>query len=295
MTALAQAIRSATISWRPLIELTKPRLSALVLFTTLVGYAAASDGAIDLAIMLPLLLGTAFVAAGANAFNQVTERERDARMLRTRLRPLPTERVTTTQATRFAVIVSAAGLLLLLLGVNLITAFLGAAALTAYVFIYTPLKRITVHNTLIGAIVGALPPLMGWTAACGAIDAGGWSLAAILFVWQLPHFFAIAWIYREDYARGGYRMLSTADPTGALTRVQVAMLALLLIPVSLLPAALGVTGPSYFNVALALGIAYWAMCLWPRRWDQHACARRSFIASIIYLPALLAVLLLDKA
>jgi len=295
MTALAQSIRSRAVSARPLVELAKPRLSALVLFTTLVGYAAGCDGAIDMGVMLHVLLGTALVAAGANAFNQVIERDLDARMHRTRNRPLPSGRVTTTQATRFAVIVSAIGLLQLLIGVNLLTAFLGAVALSAYVFVYTPLKRVTVHNTLVGAVVGALPPLMGWTAARGSLDAGGWSLAAILFVWQLPHFFAIAWIYRDDYARGGYRMLSTADPAGALTRVQVAMLALLLVPVSLLPATQGIANEAYSAVALVLGLAYWAMCLWPRNWNQDACARRSFIASIVYLPALLAALLLGQA
>ncbi|HRX84441.1 MAG TPA: heme o synthase [Phycisphaerae bacterium] len=294
MTALAQAIRSATLNWRALVELAKPRLSALVLFTALVGYAAGASGSIDVACMIHVLLGTALVAAGANAFNQVIERDLDGLMERTKTRPLPTQRVSTAEATRFAVLVSAAGLLELLFGVNLLTAFLGAVALTAYVLLYTPLKRITVHNTLVGALVGALPPLMGWTAARGALEPGGWALAAILFVWQLPHFFAISWIYRADYRRGGYRMLGAVDESGALTRLQVAILALLLIPVSLMPTVVGVAGRTYFHVALVLGVAYWLTCLWPPRFNQDTCARRSFIASIIYLPTLLAFLLIDK-
>jgi len=294
MTALAQAIRTRAGCWRSRAELAKPRLSTLVLFSTLTGYAVAARGAIDVIRAFHVLVGTALVAAGANAFNQLIERDLDARMLRTRSRPLPTQRVTTSEATRFAALTSAAGILQLLLGVNLLTAFLGAVTLAAYVFVYTPLKRITVHNTLVGAVVGALPPLMGWTAARNALDSGAWSLAAILFVWQLPHFFAIAWIYRRDYARGGYRMLSVADESGSLTRIQVGILSLLLIPVSLLPAVVGIAGRNYFPVALVLGVAYFATCVWSPRADQDACARRSFYASIIYLPCLLAALLLNR-
>lgn len=294
MTALAQAIRTRAGCWRSQAELAKPRLSALVLFSTLTGYAVAARGAIDVIQAFHVLVGTALVAAGANAFNQVIERELDARMLRTRSRPLPTQRVTTSEATRFAALTSAAGILQLLLGVNLLTAFLGAVTLAAYVFVYTPLKRITIHNTLVGAVVGALPPLMGWTAARNALDSGAWSLAAILFVWQLPHFFAIAWMYRRDYARGGYRMLSVADESGWLTRIQVAILSLLLIPVSLMPAVVGIAGRTYFHVALVLGVTYFATCVWSPRADQDVCARRSFYASIIYLPGLLAALLMNR-
>jgi protoheme IX farnesyltransferase len=162
------------------------------------------------------------------------------------------------------------------------------------VFVYTPLKRVTVHNTLVGAVVGAIPPMMGWTAARGEFGAGGWTLCAILFVWQLPHFFSIAWMYRDDYCRGGYRMLSVADETGEITRRQVAVLALLLIPVSLMPSVVGVTGPLYFNMALLLGAAFWISCVWLDSRNQWASARRSFIASIIYLPCLLVLFMMDK-
>jgi protoheme IX farnesyltransferase len=294
MSARVDAVAGTTSTWRGLVELTKPRLSSLVLFTTLIGFALASQGGYDFARMLHVVIGTALVAGGANAFNQVIERDLDRRMERTRRRPLPDGRVTVTEATRFAALISAAGLVELLLGVNLLTAFLGAVALALYVFVYTPLKRITVHNTLVGAVVGALPPLMGWTAARGTLDVGGWSLFAILFVWQLPHFFSIAWIYRDDYARGGYRMLGVIDDSGTMTRLQVALLALLLIPVSLFPAVLGLTGLTYFRLALGLGIAFWLACLWPTRARQDTHARRSFLASIVYLPALFALLLIDK-
>ncbi len=294
MTALAQAIRGAA-SWRALVEMTKPRLSSLVLFTTLVGFAAAADGGHTPWVMLHAMVGTALVAGGANVFNQILEREHDAKMHRTEGRPLPTGRANLSEAARFAIAISSLGILELLLAVNLLTAFLGAVALVLYVFVYTPLKRITIHNTLVGAVVGALPPLMGWTAAQGELGAGGWALFAILFVWQLPHFYAIAWIYREDYARGGYRMLSVVDPTGRITGVQVALLSLMLIPVSLLPTLFGVTGRLYFHAALLLGIGFWACCLWFSSERQRAQARRSFIASIIYLPSLLTVMLCDLA
>jgi protoheme IX farnesyltransferase len=295
MTAIAQALRGAAAPWAPLVELTKPRLSSLVLFTALVGYLAGVRGHVELVTMLNAIVGTALVAGGANALNQVIERDSDALMNRTRNRPLPSGRVEVHEATRFAVLISTIGLLQLLLGVNLVTAFLGATALGLYVFVYTPLKKVTVHNTLVGAVVGALPPLMGWTAATESFGAGGWALFAILFLWQLPHFFAIAWLYREDYARGGYRMLANIDPTGRITRLQVLMLSALLVPVSLMPYVLGLTGRGYSIAAVLLGAGFTATCVWRSRGGLEQAARRSFIASIMYLPLLLTAYLLDKA
>lgn len=294
MTALAQAIRGAAAPWTPLVELTKPRLSSLVLFTALVGYLGGAHGAVDVLTMLHAIVGTALVAGGANALNQILERDSDARMNRTRTRPLPSGRVELNDATRFAVVISTVGLLQLLIAVNLLTAFLGAAALALYVFVYTPLKKVTVHNTLVGAVVGALPPLMGWTAATGEMGAGGWALFAILFLWQLPHFFSIAWLYREDYGRGGYRMLANVDPTGRITRVQVLLLAALLVPVSLMPAVLGLAGRGYFATAIVLGVAFTLACVWRNGRGLDVAARRSFLASITYLPLLLTAYLLDK-
>lgn len=292
-------LSTASRSWSAYLELTKPRLSSLVLFTALVGFIAGTDGAINLSALLHLLVGTTLVAGGANALNQVVERDFDAHMQRTRNRPLPSGRLTPVEALRFAVLISAVGLVQLLLGVNLLTAFFGALALGLYVFVYTPLKRITVHNTLVGAVVGAVPPMMGWVAARGEVGLGGWLLAAILFVWQLPHFFSIAWIYRDDYRDGGFRMLSVADGTGLMTRIQIGLLATLLIPVSLLPAVWGLTGRFYFNVTFFLGVAYLASCLWRRSSvdfenNGRSAARRAFLASVIYLPALLSLYMVDK-
>jgi protoheme IX farnesyltransferase len=295
MTATTQTLRGVAAPWRALIELTKPRLSSLVLFTALVGYLAGTRGHVNAVRLLHVMIGTALVAGGANALNQIVERDSDGRMLRTRNRPLPSGRVETGEAVRFAALVSTVGLAELLFGVNLITAFLGAVALALYVFVYTPLKKVTVHNTLIGAVVGALPPLMGWTAATGRFDRGGWALFAILFVWQLPHFFSIAWLYREDYARGGYRMLANVDPSGRITRLQVFLLALLLVPVSLLPAVYGMAGRGYLVAALAIGVAFCAACAWRvRSGSLDPAARLSFRASLAYLPLVLAALLLDK-
>lgn len=294
MTAIAQTIWAAAGPWRVYAELTKPRLSSLVLFTTMVGFAAGAVGSIDRVVLLHALLGTALVAGGANALNQVLERERDGLMERTKHRPLPSGRLGVAAATRFAVCVSTVGLAELLLGVNLLTAFLGAVALSLYAFVYTPLKTVTVHNTLVGASVGALPPLMGWTAATGGLDDGGWVLFAILFVWQLPHFFAIAWMYREDYIRGGYRMLSVIDESGESTRRQVAILAGLLIPLGLLPAVLGLTGAIYAGASVVLGTAFLSVCVWGNYADHRVCARRTFFASIVYLPCLLSMYLVDK-
>jgi protoheme IX farnesyltransferase len=260
----------------------------------LVGFSAGGAGAIDRIVLLHALVGTALVAGGANALNQIIERHRDALMVRTRNRPLPSGRLSVSVATRFAVGISTVGLIELLLGVNLLTAFLGALALAGYAFVYTPLKTVTIHNTLVGAAVGALPPLMGWTAATGELGDGGWVLFAILFVWQLPHFFAIAWMHRDDYIRGGYRMLSVIDESGKLTRRQIAILAALLIPLGLLPVVLGQAGGYYAVVSVVLGAAFFAVCVWGSRANQDACARRSFVASIIYLPCLLAMYLADK-
>lgn len=294
MTALTHAIRSATGPWQPLIELTKPRLSSLVLFTALVGYLAAPGSGQRPLLLLNLLAGTALVAGGANALNQVVERERDGRMRRTQSRPLPSGRLEPLPALRFATMISVVGMVQLLVGVNLLTALLGGIALLLYVFVYTPLKAVTVHNTLVGAVVGAIPPLMGWAAATDALTPGAWALAAILFVWQLPHFFSIAWLYREDYARGGYRMLSVADPSGAITRLQVPLLALLLIPVSLLPTMTGHAGRSYAALAVLMGLMFLVTAIWTTTARLDTSARRTFLASIIYLPILLLAALVDK-
>ncbi len=288
-----QAVRTTT-SLSALVETTKPRLSLLVLFTVFIGFALASGPVSDYSALLWTMVGTALVAGGANAFNQVMESELDAQMRRTCDRPLPTGRTGAIETTLFAALISLGGLLILIYGVNLITAALGAMTLAMYVFVYTPLKRITSLNTLAGAVVGAVPPLMGWTAARGVPELGGWALFAILFVWQLPHFLSIAWLHREDYARGGFRMMSVTDATGRLTRRQVLVMSMLLVPVSVVPTFVRATGWAYLLGAVVLGLGFVVCCRWSPGERQSADARRSFIASIVYLPCLLIIMVLDK-
>lgn len=275
-------------------DLTKARLTTLVLVTTMVGFYAGSGELIDYWKMLHALLGTALVACGASALNQLLERDLDARMRRTENRPLPSGRMTPDSALAFGVLFSVAGLVYLAAAVNVLTSFLGAITLVSYTFIYTPLKRVTTLNTAVGAVPGALPPLMGWTGATGEISAAGWSLFAILYVWQLPHFMAIAWLYREDYARGGFRMLPIIDPDGNKTAAHAVCHSIGLIPVSLFPALLGLAGVVYFFSALAFGLAFLFFAIRFSRQLTAERARHLFIASIVYLPALLGLLVLDK-
>ena len=275
-------------------DLIKARLTSLVLITTLVGFYAGATSPIDYGTMFYALLGTALVAWGAAALNQWLEREPDARMQRTKERPIPSGRLSPDTVLIIGAALSVVGLVVLLFAVNPLTAFLSAITLASYLFIYTPLKRITTLNTLIGAIPGAIPPLMGWTAATGEVSAAGWSLFAILFVWQLPHFMAIAWLYREDYARGGFKMLPIIDPDGRKTAAQAVCHAIGLIPVSLFPSLLGVTGVVYFGGALVLGVAFLIFAIQFSRGLTPERARHLFIASIVYLPVLLGLLVIDK-
>jgi protoheme IX farnesyltransferase len=226
--------------------------------------------------------------------NQLLERDDDAKMRRTQDRPLPSGRITPEAALLIGGVCAGAGLADLALAVNLLTAWLGALTLASYLLVYTPLKRLTPLNTAIGAIPGALPPLMGWTAARGEISGAGWALFAILFFWQLPHFLAIAWIYREDYARAGFVMLPVLDPSGARTGKQALSHTLGLLPVSLCPFLFGLAGPVYLAGALALGAGLlWRAWAFSRR-ISVAGARRLFYASIIYLPLLLALIVFNK-
>ena len=224
-------------------DLIKARLTTLVLLTTLVGFYLGWRGAMDYALMFHALLGTALVAGGAAALNQLLEREYDAKMRRTRARPLPSGRMQPVTVMLFGGVCSATGLVYLALLVNLLTSVLGAVSLVSYLFIYTPLKRVTWLNTVVGAIPGALPPLMGWAAARGELAGGGWALFAILAFWQMPHFFAIAWMYRDEYAEAGFQMLPNVDPDGRRTARQTVSHTLGLLPVSLCPFWLHLAGP----------------------------------------------------
>jgi heme o synthase len=277
-----------------LAELTKARITLMVVVTTAAGYLLASAGAVDLIHLVHALVGTGLVAAGASVLNQVLERDVDALMRRTADRPIPAGRIDPDAALLFGVATAVVGLGYLALAVNLLTALLGAATLAAYIFIYTPMKRISSLATLIGAVPGAVPPMMGWTAARDSIDAGAWALFGILFLWQLPHFLAIAWMYRADYERGGFPMLPVLDPEGGRTARQMILYAAALVPVSLLPSALGLTGAVYFLGALALGLAFLGFAFAFDRARSGRAARHLLLVSVIYLPAILAVMLLDR-
>ncbi len=275
-------------------DLVKARLTCLVLITTMVGFYLGRKGSMDYWLMLHTMLGTALLAGGAAALNQLIEREHDARMRRTEDRPLPSGRVSADTVLLFGGICSGAGLVYLALGVNLLTALLGAITLCSYLFVYTPLKRLTPLNTAVGAIPGALPPLMGWTAATGEISLGGWSLFAILFFWQLPHFLAIAWIYREDYARAGFVMLPLVDSDGSRTGRQAVSHTLGLLPVSLAPFLFRLSGPIYVVGAFVLGVVFLWQAIQFSRYLTMDRARRLFYTSIIYLPVLLGLAVFDK-
>jgi protoheme IX farnesyltransferase len=275
-------------------DLFKARLTFLVLLTTLVGFYIGFRGPVDYLLMLHTLLGTSLVAAGASALNQLLEREHDAKMRRTQNRPLPSGRLQPQTVLLVGCVTAVAGLIYLALAVNPITSWIGAFSLVSYLFIYTPLKRVTWLNTAIGAVPGALPPLMGWTAARGELTVEGWGLFAILAFWQLPHFLAIAWIYRDEYAKAGFKMLPIIDPEGHRTGRQAVSHTLGLLPVSLCPFMFHLAGPVYLAGAIVLGLAFIWFAIQFSRHLTIPRARQLFYVSILYLPALLVLMVLDK-
>ncbi|HEX4122454.1 MAG TPA: heme o synthase [Verrucomicrobiae bacterium] len=277
-----------------LSELFKMRLTVLVLLTTLVGFYLGSRGPISWALMFHTMFGTALLASGAAALNQLIEREHDAKMRRTQDRPLPSGRLTPESVLIIGGACGVIGMVYLAMMVNLVTAALGAATLASYVFIYTPLKRVTTLNTVIGAIPGGLPPLMGWTAARGEISGDGWSLFAILCFWQLPHFLAIAWMYKDEYAKAGFVMLPVVDQNGERTGRQALCHTLGLLPISLCPFIFHMVGPIYLVGAFILGVSFvWCAFQFSRKLTLQR-ARILFFASIIYLPLLLSLMVIDK-
>jgi heme o synthase len=298
MKATTQSLNEAVTaekSWLAVYsDLIKARLTFLVLMTTLVGFYLGYRGPMNYWLMLHAVLGTALVASGAAALNQLLEREHDAKMRRTRNRPLPSGRLQPATVMVFGGVCACAGLLYLALAVNLTTSVIGAISLLSYLFIYTPLKRITWLNTVVGAIPGALPPLMGWTAARGELSSDGWALFAILAFWQLPHFLAIAWIYREEYEKAGFKMLPVIDPEGHRTARQAVSHTLGLLPVSLCPFLFKLTGPVYLAGAIVLGLAFLWFAIQFARHLTVPRARQLFFVSILYLPLLLTVMVLDK-
>ncbi len=276
------------------LALTKPRVTTLVLVTTAVGFYLGSGTGFDLVLLLKTLIGTALVAAGTSALNMYVERHEDGLMLRTRQRPLPAGRIEPRHALTFAVVLAVAGILLLMIMVNRLTAGLAALTLLSYVFLYTPLKKTSSLSTLVGAIPGALPPLGGWVAAAGSISAGGITLFAILFFWQLPHTLAIATIYRDDYARGGFPLLPVIDPEGGSTRRQMVLQSIVLLPLTLVPTLLGLAGTIYFFGALILSLSLLGVATHAAVVATPRTARRLLLASVIYLPLLLGLMAVDR-
>ncbi len=292
--AQVQAYRSTVSSY---VELTKPRITVFILMSTAIGFFCATRSGLAWTWwqFVHTLLGTGLMASGTAALNQWYEREADARMNRTKQRPLPSGRLMPVPAFVFGVALSVGGFLELWLGANLLTGLLGAFTLASYLFIYTPMKQRSPHSTTIGAIPGAMPPLIGYAAAAGTLDWGAWILYAILFLWQFPHFYAIAWMYREDYGRAGIRMLPVVEPNGESTARQMVLFSFLLIPISLAPRFFSMAGNVYLVGALALGgLMLWAS--FPRIVRSGPASVRSkccWLWRCFYLPLLYGLLVFD--
>ena len=282
-------------AWADYVQLTKPRLNLLVVLTTLAGYYLGMEEGSPLARLVHTVLGTTLVAGGASVLNQVWEKETDRLMRRTRTRPLPAARLAPTPAFWFGMALSALGLAELWFFANPLSSIVAFLTVLSYVVVYTPMKLKSSLSTIVGAVPGALPPLIGWAAATDTLSLAGWSLFGIVFFWQMPHFLAIAWMHRDDYAKAGMPLLPVIEPSGRSTGRQAVLYAAATIPVSLLPTLLGLAGPRYLITAIVLG----AMVLWLSfefaATRTHVAARRLFFATIIYLPLILGALVLDHA
>jgi heme o synthase len=292
----ARTVTAAAAPSRPIafLALTKPDVSFLVVLTTLAGYALGTVGPVDWLRMAQTVVGTTFIAAGASALNHYFERDSDARMRRTASRPLPSGVLAPSEALFFGLGLALTGFIQLLINTNVLAALLAAATCATYLGLYTPLKKRTTWATLVGAFPGAAPPLIGWAAARGTLGPGAWVLFAILFLWQVPHFHAISWMYREDYGRAGIQMLPVVDPEGRATFTQIVVCAAALIPVSLLAAVTGLAGVRYFFGALVLGMLLVEVCLWAAARKTNVRAKWLMHATVLHLPLLLGLMLLDK-
>jgi len=292
----ATAPLTATRPWsvRDYVKLTKPRISLLVTLTAAVGFAMGGRGAVHAWGLVNTMIGTLLVSGAANTLNQVLERTPDAKMRRTAGRPLPTGRVSPAAATTFATVLGVGGTLYCGLVLNWLTAAIAAATLASYAFVYTPLKRRTTLNTLVGAVPGALPPLGGWAAATGSLGSVGWALFGVVFLWQIPHFYSIAWLLRHEYAKAGFRMLPVVDPSGRKTAVQIVASGVALVALATAPYFLGACGAVYLIGSLALSVAYLAVGVWASGRLNSARARWLFVTSLAYLPALLVLMTFDK-
>jgi protoheme IX farnesyltransferase len=276
------------------LALTKPRVVAMVLVTTCVGFYLGTSGTTDYLLLLRTLVGTALAAGGTLALNQFLERDVDAKMERTRLRPLPDGRLRAGEAFIFGLVVTLVGVFYLSLTVSVLSGVVTAAISVIYLGLYTPLKRVTPLCSVVGAVPGALPPVTGWVAAHNEFGVPAWILFAILFLWQMPHSLAIACLYREDYARAGIRLLPIVEPDGKSTGRQTVINCLALLPVGLLPTLLGLSGPVYFVAALVFGMAFLGCGISFAVSRTAPAARQLLLASLLYLPAVLIAMALDK-
>jgi protoheme IX farnesyltransferase len=279
---------------RDYIELTKPRITWLILMSTGIGYYFGLRGGINWWSLFHTVLGTGLIASGTAALNQWAERDADRKMRRTAGRPIPAGRLAAPRALAFGIALSIAGFIDLWLGCNFLAAVLGAITLVSYLFVYTPLKQRTPLSTTVGAFPGAMPPIIGFAAAHGSLTAEAWVLFAILFLWQFPHFYSIAWMYREDYARAGIRMLPVVKPDGRRTAAEIVIYGLALIPVSLVPTMLGMSGRIYLFGALLLGLYFLYSGVRVAMERTILRARYVLLVSVFYLPLIYGLMLLDR-
>jgi len=276
------------------IALTKPRVTWLILMSTAIGYWFGTTTGIEWLVLLHAIIGTGLLASGTFTLNQWYERDADSRMHRTKQRPLPTGRITPRAAIVFGLILSVVGFVELYYGANPLTAWLGLFTEASYLLLYTPLKQLSWHSTTVGAVPGAMPPLIGFAAAANSLTWEAWALYAILFLWQFPHFYAIAWMYREDYQRAGIRMLPVVEPDGASTARQILIASVVLIPVSLIPAYLSMAGTWYSIGAVAMGLFFLHAGFRVARERTILRARGVLLASVVYLPVLYGLMLIDR-
>lgn len=275
-------------------SLTKPEITFLVTISAIAGFILGTTGPIELSTFLGLMVGVALSSAGGAAFNHYIERDKDAEMRRTDNRPLPSGRIKPGSVLALASVMSVAGIAILVIYCNLLTSFLAALTIVLYIFLYTPLKQYTKYNTIVGTIPGALPALGGWTAATGTFGLGGWVIFSILLIWQLPHFLALAWMYRKDYGRAGFKMLPVVEPQGRSTANQMLVSAILLLVLSLVPSVMGLTGMIYFFGVLVVGAWLLAMCIEFYKTMSNTSARRVLKASVLHIPVLVVLLIVDR-
>lgn len=296
--SLVTVLPDERLSWREKLmayfELTKPRITFLIALTSAAGFCLGSRGAISYSSLIHTLVGISLLSSGVATLNQYMERDLDRLMRRTAARPLPAGKLLPLEAFLFGLALTISAEVYLALLVNPLTALLGLTVVVGYLLFYTPLKTRTSLSTVVGAFPGAMPPLMGWTAARGGIGIGAWVLFAILFLWQFPHFLAIAWMYREDYGRAGILMLPVVEPEGRVTGQQIVVYTLMLLPVSLLPTLIGISGMIYFYGALLLGLGFLGYSIGAALSRSRQQARRLLLASVLYLPLLFALMVLNQ-